>query len=91
MDDSTYGYSRELLINELGVSSSTAYRWRREKRIPSCRMALMKLALQGDLGAINEHWSGFRMIGDELWTPEDVRVTTGRIRAIQYKDELIRI
>ena len=30
------------------------------------------------------------IIGDELWTPEDVRITTGMIRAIQCKDKLLK-
>lgn len=86
----TYGLSVELLKQLTGVHINTARRWKRRGQIPRHFEKLVKLAVTGDLGALHPNWNGFRLVKDQIWTPEDQPVRSGELRAIPLQRELIR-
>jgi hypothetical protein len=75
----------EFIAQVAGVSLHTARRWKRRGRVPSSSLALLELAIAGELGHLARAWSGFRLHGDQLWTPHGFSVRPGEICAIPYR------
>lgn len=89
MDGSTYGLPAELLAQLTGVHIDTARRWKRRGRVPHPYTLLIHLRTSGDLGAIDPHWQGWRLVGGKLWTPEQQPLAPGDLRAIPYRSQLL--
>lgn len=89
MDSDIYGMSVETITDALGIHPDTARRWKRRQAAPKHRAAAIKLALHGQLGAIDEGWAGFVLRQGRIWTPENQPVLPGELRAIPYRRELI--
>jgi len=80
-----------LLIAELtGASLKTAHRWKRAGSVPAMAAQLIQLRDGRNLGALASTWDGFRLIDEELWTPEKHRYTAAELRAIPYRLEQLR-
>ena len=88
------GYGRftvRQLAERARVHASTARRWLRSGRYPWWLEHLRDCAR--DLGILADPWRGWRLYGDELWSPEGelfrpedlraLRVMRGQIRAYQ--------
>jgi len=90
-----YGISAALIAALIGVHIDTARRWKRAGQAPGWRAGLLALKLDGELGAVDSTWAGFRLVRGQLWTPENAPITPGDIRAIPYRrqqlDELQRL
>lgn len=89
MDCDFDGWSSKAVSDALGIHPDTGRRWKRQGRVPSHRAAAIKLALQGDLGSIDDTWHGFVLRQGRIWTPENQPVMPGELRAIPYRRELI--
>lgn len=89
MTSDPFGLSVQILTMATGVHPDTARRWKRRGRIPKHYQALITLHITGDLGAIERAWSGFRIAGGKIWTPENTSVTPGDVRAIPYRIQLV--
>lgn len=85
METGLYGYSAETLAELTGRTLDTTKRWKRAGRAPNARQRLLSLALEGNLGAIDQSWHGFTIRSGQIWTPEAMSVTPGQIRAIPYR------
>lgn len=72
------------------VSIHTARRWKKSGRVPGPHARVLELLIAGHLGALGSTWSGWSVRGADLVTPEGWRVSPGEIRAIPYRDELVR-
>lgn len=56
---------------ELGVCVRTVRHWDRGRcRVPWSAVRLLRLMRSGDLGALSAPWTGWRLDGRTLWTPE---------------------
>lgn len=81
-----YGRSAEVIAEKCRVDVSTARRWKKgSSAIPYSANALM----EGDLGALDRAWVGWRIIDGKLISPEQLVATPGEVRAIPFKDILI--
>lgn len=85
-----YGISADLLAGVTGRHIDTARRWKRAGRVPYALADLVRLRLEGELGAVDPLWGGFRLTRGKLWTPEGTPITPGDIRAIPYRREQLR-
>lgn len=91
MDFDTYSFSAQLLADITGVHLETAKRWKRAGKAPAHHAPFLSLRIDGNLGLISQPWEDWRLTRDgKLWTPEDVEVTPGAIRAIPYQSALIK-
>lgn len=90
MEMSTYSLPARWLADITGVHLETAKRWKRAGIVPKHYAPLVALRTEGDLGLIADRWDGWRLREHQLWTPEDIAVTPGDIRAIPYQKELVR-
>jgi hypothetical protein len=90
MDTNIVGYSAHALMNLTGSPLASTRRWKHPKRAPNTKQRLLALALEGNLGAIDQSWHGFVIRGGKIWTPEDMYVTPGDIRAIPCRLALVR-
>lgn len=90
MKISTYSLPAAWLAHVTGVHLETAKRWKRAGAIPKHYAHLVALRTEGNLGVIAGDWDGWRLRDQQLWTPDDVVVTPGEIRAIPYQKELLR-
>lgn len=90
-----YGISAELMAGLTGAHIDTARRWKRAGKVPHARADLLALKLDGELGAVDAAWAGFRLARGQMWTPEGAPIRPGDIRAIPYRrmqlDELQRL
>jgi len=82
-----YGVSARLIAAATGASIDSARRWKRTGRMPAAIAALLELRLAGELGLVDQLWTGFRLVRGELWTPEGAPLTPGDLRAIPYRRE----
>jgi hypothetical protein len=56
----------------LGVGVATVRRWDcGERRVPWVVVRLLRLSRLGDLGALDDHWRGFRLLRGTLYTADD--------------------
>lgn len=86
----TYGLPAQLLKQLTGVHIDTARRWKRRGRIPRHFQKLVQLGITGDLGTLHPAWNGFRLVKDQIWTPEDEPVRFGELRAIPLTRALVQ-
>lgn len=74
--DTVYGLPAELIAERAGVDVSTARRWKTgATRIPKAAM----LVLKADLGCFSPEWSGWRLDGQDLVSPEGWRIARGQV------------
>jgi hypothetical protein len=85
-----YGISAALLVHLTGAHRTTAARWKRNPRIARWLERLVRVCHQGELGEIDSTWSGWRLEGGELVSPEGWRFTPGQIRVIPFLHAQIR-
>lgn len=78
-------YSVREITRALPVNRETARRWRRRRRVPPVPMLALRLRLEGDLGAISDAWSGWRLAGGRLTSPEGVAWSCGELNAWQFE------
>jgi len=71
-----YGISIKEIAAVCHVDLTTARRWKRGARCPP-KMALLILA--GDLGCFSPEWSGWRICGQDLVSPEGWRIARGQV------------
>ena len=84
------GLPASLIASLTGVSLKTATRWKRANHLPVTAAALLELKLSADLGHHSKDWSGFRIAGELLWTPENQKIGPNDIRAIPYRAQQLR-
>ena len=61
-----YGVSATLIALATGAHLDTARRWKRTGRMPGAIAALLELRLEGELGLVDQLWSGFRLVRGQL-------------------------
>lgn len=71
-----------------GCHRTTAQRWLKDG-LPREVDLLARLMLHGELGLISELWHGFAMRRGKLVTPEDWEFSTGELRAVPFKYQLM--
>lgn len=65
----------------LGVSLRTIQHWDAGRhKVPWSTVRLLRLCRQGDLGAVDDHWKGFRIVRDALVTPDGRCFTVDALR-----------
>lgn len=77
-----WGVGARMLAERTGVSLATARRWKRAKRIPAAIARFIQVAIFGELGPISRAWSGWRMVKDELVSPEGWTFKPGELLAL---------
>ena len=85
-----YGISELALAQAAGVRLDTARRWKRSGRVPAPLRPFVLLRLRGDLDVVAPEWSGWRLTGNELWSPEGFSYTPGTIRSFTIMHQLTR-
>jgi len=88
---STYGLPVRLLADITGVHIDTARRWKRRGYIPGAHGQLVALRTSGDLGVLSKRWAGFKLIRDQLYTPDGWDVRPGEIRSIPLRIQQLRV
>lgn len=79
------------IADATGVDVTTARRWRRGAVTPPPPMvALLRLMLHGDLGALSRAWKDWFVQGEELHGPDGLRFRPGEIMALPYLRQLNR-
>jgi len=74
--NSIYGLSAEQIAERTGVDVSTARRWKSgATRLPKSA----RLILEADLGCFSPEWSGWRLDGQDLVSPEGWRIARGQV------------
>jgi transcriptional regulator with XRE-family HTH domain len=77
--DAVYGLGAEEIAERTGVDVSTARRWKSgATRIPKAA----GLILQADLGCFSPEWSGWRLDGQDLVSPEGWRIARGQVLSV---------
>lgn len=73
--------SQKTCAKFLGVSMRTVQNWDHgHRRVPWSAVRLMRLLRQGDLGALNDDWDGFKIVRDKLVTPDGRGFTQAELR-----------
>jgi hypothetical protein len=90
MNTGIYGYSAEWITSVTGSNINVTKRWKRAGRVPEKYRQWIEFMKDQNLGALLPQWDGWIVRDGALWTPERECITQGRIRAIPYKDALIR-
>lgn len=85
-----YGLSARMIADLTGASLKTAQRWKRAGRLPAIAARLLELRIRQDLGTHDATWAGFKILKNELWTPERHRFTAAELRAIPYRMQQLR-
>jgi len=67
-----------------GAHLTTAKRWKRTRRYPRVLGLLIRLCVEGQLGAIARQWDGWSIRGNKLVSPEGWEFTPGEIRSIPF-------
>jgi hypothetical protein len=79
MADCTYGVRAERIAELCGVDIATARRWKAgTSRIPYAAAAL----ILGDLGAFSKFWQGWRIVDEELVSPDSWKVSRNDALAV---------
>lgn len=74
--DTIHGLPAEMIAERTGVDVSTARRWKTgATRIPKAAQRL----LRADLGCFSLEWSGWRLDGQDLVSPEGWRIARGQV------------
>lgn len=68
---SVYGIPISEIARICRVDLSTARRWKRGAICPPYTAAAL---LDGDLGAFGEYWRGWRVVGEEIRSPDGWRI-----------------
>jgi len=82
--DPLYGVPVEVLRALTGAHLTTAKRWKRTRRYPRVLGLLIRLCVEGQLGAIARQWDGWSIRGNKLVSPEGWEFTPGEIRSIPF-------
>lgn len=72
-----------------GAHASTVRRWKRG-RLPRVIERCLALLQLGELGSLSPIWSGWRIRGELLYSPEGDRFTPGDVRASRVDREQVR-
>lgn len=94
--DPLYGITIKEIARICGVDLTTARRWKRGARCPPKSALLLILA---DLGCFSDEWSGWRVKGQDLISPEGWRIARGQVMIVPlmrqqiaaYETELRRL
>lgn len=65
-----------------GVHLSTARRWKRSGKCPRSVVLLVRVCHCGELDPIHSSWRGWRVVRDQLVSPEGWQFTPGAVRSI---------
>src|SRR5690348_12478557 len=83
---SLYGRPAQVIAEKCRVDLATARRWKRGSTgIPYAAAAL----LEGDLGALDSEWQGWKLSNGRLVSPEGLAATPGEVRAIPFEQRVI--
>lgn len=74
----------EVLCALTGAHLTTARRWKKTRRCPRWLQRLIRLCVEGELGAIARQWDGWSIRGKTLVSPEGWAFTPGEIRSIPF-------
>jgi len=74
-----YGFSISEIAQICRVSLKTASRWKAGQTVPP---ATSLMILSGDLGILDPLWSGWRVRGGALFSPEGWEITRGDVLAV---------
>lgn len=86
-----YGLSAAMLATITGAHEDTARRWKRASRVPKWLLRLVALVAHGELGEIDEHWRGWRVVRGQIVSPEGWTATPGDIRALPLMRQQIAV
>lgn len=87
VQNASYGMSAERIAAVCGVDVATARRWKSGRsRIPHAAAAL----LLGDLGAFGNHWSGWRVAGDALVSPDGWKINRNHALSVPLMEAQIK-
>lgn len=82
-------YTISELTRALPIHTNTARRWRRRRRVPPVASLMLKVKLEGDLAVISDKWTGWRLVGHKLYSPEGVEWTAGALNAWAFERQLV--
>lgn len=82
--DPLYGVPVEVLCALTGARFATAQRWKKTRRCPRWLGLLIRLCIEGQLGAIARHWDGWIIRGKHLVSPEGWEFTPGEVRSVPF-------
>lgn len=74
-----------------GVSLRTAERWRARGTMPAALALAVALLQDGDLGVFSAAWRGWKLVRDELVSPENWTFRPGEVAAIPLMSQQVRL
>lgn len=85
-----YGFNSAYAARRLGVSRESARRWQRGSRpAPVAMQRLARILLAGDLAEISRTWDGWRLVNEQLVSPDNVCWTPGQLAAYYWQLQLL--
>jgi len=79
------------LAETCGVSLRTAERWRARGQMPAALALAVALLHDGDLGVFSAAWRGWKLVRDELVSPEHWCFRPGEVAAIPLVSQQLRL
>lgn len=80
-----HGLTPDELVRLTGISSASARRWLRLRRIPPPARRLLELVRTGELGQIHPAWQGWKVTTKNIFDPDGNEASQGEIRSIRAR------